>query len=496
MSDFLTSELSYGYFKPAYKDVPPILILDSIPGSGKTKAIADYINNSPQSSLFVFVTPFLKEIKTIQKLCPGKNFFEPFNGTQAHSKVSTFLKALAQRKNIVTTHALLLKLTREEVDTMNAQNYTLIIDEALECPKLLFTSAAEDSMFLHSWSEHPATGAKKEVCVTDKETLQVHWKSDLETKSINKFTKPSSTEYKIWHARNGELYREKEKTYIWLPNRNLFKNFNRIFILTYDFYNQLFRCCLDVYGFSYKYIKTKQKFREFEENELIICDELLDKPVSQNVQYIKSLVTIFEHPKLNQIGDDEFSLSNSWYNNINNRLLLGQIRKNVVNYFVNLGTAANTKNKITTQDFLWTCFIKYQRVISDKRTQHCFLNCNARAYNSFSKKKNLAYLCNRFPKPSFARFFRAKGITLDNEKYALQELLQWMFRSQLRLNRPIEIYIPSHRMRGILREWLEDQPAGTYYTPSYNIEQEPEDTTDYVDDWIDNIESDDESEGE
>ena len=39
---------------------------------------------------------------------------------------------------------------------------------------------------------------------------------------------------------------------------------------------------------------------------------------------------------------------------------------------------------------------------------------------------------------------------------ALGALLQWAWRSQIRNAKPIDIYIPSERMRELLYNWIQD----------------------------------------
>lgn len=44
---------------------------------------------------------------------------------------------------------------------------------------------------------------------------------------------------------------------------------------------------------------------------------------------------------------------------------------------------------------------------------------------------------------------------VDEDAYALSEMLQWIWRSSIRDGKPINIYIPSKRMRTLLMNWLE-----------------------------------------
>ena len=52
------------------------------------------------------------------------------------------------------------------------------------------------------------------------------------------------------------------------------------------------------------------------------------------------------------------------------------------------------------------------------------------------------------------QFFIDKNVTIDEDTWALSELLQWVFRSAIREHKEINIYIPSKRMRELLLEWL------------------------------------------
>ena len=44
----------------------------------------------------------------------------------------------------------------------------------------------------------------------------------------------------------------------------------------------------------------------------------------------------------------------------------------------------------------------------------------------------------------------------DEDMCSLSALLQWMWRSQIRNGKPIDIYIPSERMRELLNNWIQD----------------------------------------
>lgn len=75
----------------------------------------------------------------------------------------------------------------------------------------------------------------------------------------------------------------------------------------------------------------------------------------------------------------------------------------------------------------------------------------------YSDRKHLAYLLNVYENPEVIKWFAGYGIKVDQEAFALSQLLQWIWRSAIRNGEPVKLYLPSARMRRILREWLEDE---------------------------------------
>ena len=50
---------------------------------------------------------------------------------------------------------------------------------------------------------------------------------------------------------------------------------------------------------------------------------------------------------------------------------------------------------------------------------------------------------------------------MDEDLFALSEMLQFIWRSAIREGKDIHLYIPSSRMRGLLETWL-DKMHGEY----------------------------------
>ena len=44
---------------------------------------------------------------------------------------------------------------------------------------------------------------------------------------------------------------------------------------------------------------------------------------------------------------------------------------------------------------------------------------------------------------------------MDEDLYGLSEMIQWIWRSRIRNGEKINIYVPSIRMRTLLKSWLD-----------------------------------------
>ena len=153
---------------------------------------------------------------------------------------------------------------------------------------------------------------------------------------------------------------------------------------------------------------------------------------------------------MNRIENKKTDFSKSYYINDkkNNKEKIERLKKNLINYFKN---AAKGKG----EDNAWTVFKDFQSLLKGKGYTKGFVDCSARSTNEYKHKQNLAYLCNRYYSPVIKNFFIDKGVDIDEDEWALSELIQWMFRSCIREIKPINMYIPSSRMRNLLIKWLE-----------------------------------------
>ena len=229
---------------------------------------------------------------------------------------------------------------------------------------------------------------------------------------------------------------------MWLFPLEVFKAFKKIYILTYMFNAQLQRYYYDYYHVEYSYIHVK--------GNSVDTYEFTDEPVThENAYDYKSLVHILDNEKMNSIGDEETSLSVSWYKNAKKTSIINQLKKNLHNFYVNVVKSSSKEN-------LWTTFKDYQHPLSGKGYTKGFLAVNARATNDYRNRTSVAYVVNRYINPIIKNFFIDHEVSVDEDGFALSEMIQFIWRSAIRDGKEITLYVPSSRMRNLLLDWLEE----------------------------------------
>lgn len=78
---------------------------------------------------------------------------------------------------------------------------------------------------------------------------------------------------------------------------------------------------------------------------------------------------------------------------------------------------------------------------------------NLRATNKYRDRVSVAYLVNVFMNPVVKNFFQENGVEIEEDSYALSEMVQLIFRAAIRDGNPITVYVPSKCMRELLEDW-------------------------------------------
>ncbi|MDP0481951.1 hypothetical protein [Bacillus subtilis] len=400
-----------------------VKVIDSIMGSGKTSAAIDMINNSGTDENFIFITPYLDEVDRIKKSISSKQIYEPKvkkKGDKTQYKFESFHELLSQNKNIVATHNLFKNANDETKELILSGNYTLILDEVMEVVEQLRVKKHDLTTLFES----------KLIYVEDGFVKWNEEKKDYETRydDIRDM------------ALNNNLMYFKDNILIWNFPADIFKLFKEVYILTYMFDAQIQRYYYDINNIKYQkyvseFIDGQYRFTKHNtEYESILKAQLRNK------------IKIYEG-NLNTVGQLDYSLSSNWYKN-KSPYTIKKVKNNVFNYFNNIV-------KSSSDEAMWTTYSEHKNKIKGNGYTKGFVSCNARATNDFKHKKHLVYTINRYVNTVLYNYFKEKyQISIDQDAFALSELVQWIWRSAIRDGDEITLYIPSLRMRELLIEWL------------------------------------------
>lgn len=396
-----------------------INVLDAICGKGKTEAMINYINNTNKKILYI--TPFLSEVERIKLSCPDKKFKSP---ERRGSKIYDIKRLLQKGENIVSTHALFKMFDEETIDLTMLNDYTLIMDEVAEVVEVVGISKYDLDTLLEKYVEIEDNGMIRWIS-TDYEGEFEEYKKQAELNSLYIYS-PS---------------KKVEPVLLWMFPPSVFRAFSEVFVVTYMFDSQIQKYYYDYFGFEYVkwYLKDKKITLEYQEYDLSIYGKLIN---------------ICEHEKLNSIGKDITSMSSTWYKRNRDNLIMKIIKNNCENYFKNI-------TKTPTNLNMWTTFKEYKGLIKGKGYTKGFVSLGTRSTNEYIDKSSIAYLSNRYLNPIIKNFFISYGIEIDEDGYALSEIIQFLFRSRIRNGKEINVYIPNIRMRNILKKWIKNNVKTT-----------------------------------
>lgn len=393
-------------------------------GSGKTTSAIQMMNKTDDNK-YIYITPYLDEIQRIKDVCNQRKFYEPkvySKDGETFFKLDSLHKLLSEGKNIATTHALFKMATEETRELIYNEGYTLILDEALEVIKELKVSQDDTKMLLKEWMKQDENGLIQ--WDTEKESLQGVYNGKFQT--VRRY------------ALNNNLIMHNGVILLWNFPPDIFKLFKESYILTYLFRAQLQKYYFDIHGIEYEYYNVKV------ENDLYMFSQGINNDDTKIKEAIKRNIFIYEGT-LNKIGDEHYSLSKSWYSKKTH--LHKQLKNNTLNYFNNIMQSKSHDN-------MWTTFKDYKSKISGKGYTKGYVSVTERSTNKYCQKKVLAYAVNRFASPLIESYFHTKNIKINQDLFALSELVQWIWRSAIRNNEEINLYIPSSRMRRIIKQWL------------------------------------------
>ena len=464
-----------------------INIVDGIMGSGKSTAIINHVkyikqNNPAQKILIVLL--YHKEISRYSsELTKYGNFFSISESITY--KKGALEKALKNNKDIICTQALFLE--HSELFQSNCNDYILIIDEVINSAiqqvqlptyEILEKSDNENKTKLTTYkftSNDIDIMLEQKILLVSDDNL-IHWNDEYNKKSIYNLLKDFFSNSTIYLQQSINYNSENTKyAFIKTIPIELFETFQDIYILTYLWKAQIMKYYFDMNNISYRYLEPIEIFTAESlsfQFQITNKDSKFDtdKLFKANAKELINMPTVEKKQLYSYINSNKkaVNLSYSFYTTQiqeeQNHVVLTQLKNNIKNVIENI-----FKLPIKERRIMWTIYKEYTDLIVKKqfdkpKCRHLnidnFVSISSKGTNDFADRNILIYLVDRYINPVLKNFINFKcqklNIEFDENLYSLSELIQWIWRSQIRNSKPIYLYIASLRMFNLFNDWLND----------------------------------------
>ena len=446
-----------------------IKVIDYVMGTGKSTYLLKKLQKD-SSIRYIYVAPLSSEVEDRAKdelAATEVNIPSDKEGLKSED----MLHLLKAGKNIACTHELFKRLTEEHIKYITHWGYTMIIDEVVDFIKAfekynddeindlfdegkMFSDEENNGKISMTWDvrEHNHFAQLKAMC-----DVGMLYSSKYPSNMLNIQIPPSVIEAS-----------------------------KEVYLLTYMYETSTMCKFMQMHGFTY----TKEKILDLEERE------------KGKKAQIKSLLNIINLQAVDSLfkRQKDTWFSQSWYgskgktpNKENTLLMFKKIDnylsnnpeyrssyffctpKRVSQWLLTNSTKEDETNEedevIEAKNDLTKAKLKYLRPrLKEPKKTSCteietknqknskyqmWLPSTTRATNIYKERTLCLFLMNIYPNWNVQKYLTDFHEPVDPDKYALSEMLQFIWRGCIRDNKPMDVYIVSSRMRRLLVEWLE-----------------------------------------
>lgn len=447
-----------------------VKVVDAPMGAGKTSWAVQHMNESPGKK-FIFITPYEDEVSRVVEGCSEREFKTPLaedtglkgkSGRPRKSKLVGLKKLLRAGENIASTHSLFKKFDLEVLELIKEQGYVLIMDEVTDCidrPRL--ATELEEA----EGSQDDDDDADKEHSLRVEGLLEADIiREDQNDTRNGKYVKVIPGEnVKLGYnhiqrmAAEGRLVLIKSQAgmslLMWLFPSQIFESFTEVYCLCYMFRGQIQAAYYHLNDIQVEMLSVIHQDKRY---DIIPYDPTIE---AEFVEKARGLLKIHKG-RQNDVGTKTgpgYPLCSKWYTKF--REAAEKLMETTRDWF--------RKNAgVNSEGALWCApeWVKtgtkwkrgWKKGISPRSFQGCWISTETRATNKFRHKTAIAFLYSVFFKQSIERYLKAAGLreAVNEDIYALSRMVQVLWRGCIRDGKPMSVFVPSARMRGLLEYWI------------------------------------------
>jgi len=435
INDEKSSLLSDNYKDRPYKNIDvstitrrqrhKVQIIDRPCGTGKTNEI---LGSFKQGERYLVVVPLLSEVERVIRRAVV-NFAQPLPGGENDTKSEHLLALLREGVNIVTTHKLFTEIA-SAASLGLLDDYHIIVDEVLD---VVTTVEGKSALSFDQFYINNGYATEDEDGLI---TPTAKWDEDYREVS-------DTLDFRLYKlAKSQTLYRVDGKFFLWALPEALLRSGRSFAVYTYMAEGSLMLAYLRKIGVDFHHERSAEE-DAFRASARRLID-VRTIPAIEGVPFSYSGQTESKGRKRRSelVGHALKNVKQRHMKGINMNDVIITCAK--VNWF-----KSGTSNKATGF------------AIGSRMLDANWLPNTTRGTNDYAHASVCIYLYDQFINPFIRRWLcMERGA---DDRYALAELIQWVYRSRVRRGEPITLYLPSKRMRGLLYSWLEGGAIGGSY---------------------------------
>ena len=408
-----------------------IELLDSIMGSGKTLGVIQWMLNNPQNK-YLYVSPMLTEVESrIPEACRSLEFVYPCT-EEYKTKGEHLLKLLEEGCNISFTHSLFTDLTKRHLALIKSHEYILIVDEEINFIESYSGNYKRDDIVSLEKAGH--------ISVNEDDLGRVEWlwyNDDEMNKTVYSKLKRMCDLGMLYCAK-----RDRKIMVVHLPIE-LVQSSRRVILLTYLFEGSVMESFMDLKGIEVV---------PFTEVKLL-------KPTRQVLAEAKELITFVDTTTTKAVS--KLSMSSVWYSKNATTDELEKVSNAIFSVYRKYGNR---------DSFIFTApkaLADYEYVKKEKILRNIihrkmpkdvdWIYCGTKATNLWAHKTIAVHAYNRFVNTAIKAYLQDYGNPPNDDKFALSEMVQWIWRTCIRNDEPVELCIMSARMKRLFTDWLDNK---------------------------------------
>lgn len=425
--------------------------VDSPMGAGKTTALFSKLNNEykrQDNKRYICIVLYITEQERFKKALKETLPKIPKDG----QKIDDIIKLIAKGENVITTHALFGDFNDSVIASIkNSQyDYDLFIDEQ---PTVLhdiiggsnkkYANSSNDK--LNDINSLDLSLAISNNIILKTDNGKYIWNNE---NSYNKYNKGLFLCLKQ-HLLQYDVYMysvDTDDILISMTKFDTFTCFNQVWVLSYLIKGSLLENYFNFYNitdFNYYHVENnsfiegyKKIYPNIDRLKLEPAKYCFDKSLSRT-QYFSFSNKDFENLLLHfnnairRIKDRENTLA------LNRNYYFTAYKQSIDNF-----DTALKKNK------------NIKIAIND-----CLIACNVKGTNAYQDRQIVGYLVDRHINPMYANFFNKHGITVDKELYSLSELIQFIWRSNIRDDssiKPVYVYLAGKQTHDLFTKFKKE----------------------------------------